>query len=371
MVEGGFIVGVKIQTNELITKLLNDWYVEIRSRNIAMSKQLKKEIDSKILNITSDENLLLHYALLNFRYQYLIDSLSIGKESFNEIESFPIPTDKMLTYYYHFFKAIHATITGDYILAQQEYGIAENELQNINDPIEHAEFYYKLSTFSCHSQQYVLALRQASMAQIIFSKHDGYNLNIGYCKNLSGLACIHLKEYGLAEEYLLAARDIFKKQNDSHAISYVQHNLGLMYASQNLSELAIKHLSEITTRNPNNYKALFIEAREHFKMKNKEKANFLIDNALIICNSLKQEEFYHRLMILKALNNNIPAKELEVIVNDAVDYFKKEKLYENIDIYYEFLAIKYYQEENNLEASKYFFKSSQARKDAFDKGALK
>ncbi|ADY24923.1 RapH N-terminal domain-containing protein [Bacillus paranthracis] len=362
---------VQIQTNELITKLLNDWYVEIRSRNIPTAKQLKEEIDSQILVIANDQNLLLHYALLNFRHQYLIDSLSIGKESFNKIESFPPATDDMLIYYYHFFKAIYATITGDYILAEREYGIAEDKLQNIDDPVEHAEFYYMLSTFSCHSQQYVLALRQSSMAQIIFSKQDGYNLNIGYCKNLSGLACIHLKEYGLAEEYLLAARDIFKKQNDTHAISYVQHNLGLMYASQNLSELAIKHLSEITIRNPNNYKALFIEAREHFKVKNTEQANILIDKALIICNSLKQEEFYHRLMILKALNNNIPAEELEKVVKNGVNYFEKEKLYENIDKYYEFLAIKYYQEENNSEASKYFFKSSQARKNAFDKGALK
>lgn len=364
-------MSIQTKANESVTKLLNDWYREIRSRHITNCHKLKTEIDSKIDNIDEDQNLLLYYSLLDFRHQYLIDSLSIGKDSFNTVEAFPTPTDDFLSYYYHFFKAIHATITGDYNLAQEQYDIAENKLQTIPDPLEHAEFYFKLSTFSCHNQQYVQALRQSSMAQVIFSKHEGYELNIGYCKNLSGLSCIHLKEYPLAEEYLIAAMDIFKKYNDEHAMLYVRHNLGFMYASQNLSELAIKQLSELNKEHPNNYKALFIEAREHFKMKNTAQANTLIDKSLEICKELQQEEFYHRLTILKALNNDLPAEKLEEAINEGINYFEKEQLYENIDTYYDALATKFYDEENDCKASKYFYRSSQARKRAFEKGALK
>ncbi|MES1051419.1 tetratricopeptide repeat protein [Bacillus thuringiensis] len=364
-------MSVQIKTNELVTNLLNEWYKTIRSRHIANCNKLKIEIDGKINNIDQDQELLLYYSLLNFRHQYLMDHLSIGKESFKDIESFPTPTDGLLVYYYHFFKAIHATITGNYKLAQELYDIAENKLQAIPDPLEHAEFYFTLSTFSCHNQQYVLALRQSSMAQVIFSKHEGYELNIGYCKNVSGLACIHLKEYPLAEEYLITAMDIFKKYNEEHAKSSVRHNLGFMYASQNLSELAIKQLSELIKEHPNNYKAIFIKAREHFKLKNTEQANILIDKGLKICKELQQEDFHHRLAILKALNNNVSAEKLEKVVNNGMSYFENEQLYENIDTYCDALATKFYEEDNDSKASKYFYQSSQARKKAFEKGALK
>ncbi len=38
----------------------------------------------------------------------------------------------------------------------------------------------------------------------------------------------------------------------------VRQNLGLMYATQNLSPLAIRYLSEVNQKMPNNYKALLL-----------------------------------------------------------------------------------------------------------------
>lgn len=39
-----------------------------------------------------------------------------------------------------------------------------------------------------------------------------------------------------------------------------------MYAGQNLSELAIRYLSEVIQELPKDYKAIFIKAREHMEM---------------------------------------------------------------------------------------------------------
>ena len=64
----------------------------------------KKEIESSIENIEEDQNLLLYYSLLDFGYKYLIDNLSVAKNSFDQIESFNKPTDDFLSYYYHFIK---------------------------------------------------------------------------------------------------------------------------------------------------------------------------------------------------------------------------------------------------------------------------
>lgn len=362
---------VQIKSNEQITNMLNDWYVEIRARHLGNAHKLRLEIDKKIHNIEEDQNLLLYYSLLDFRHQYLMDHLSIGKDSFDKIESFHTPTDNLLSYYYFFFKAIHATSIGNYNLAREYYDKAEIKLKEIPDQLEHAEFYYKLSTFSCHNQQYVPAIKQASKAKEIFSKYKGYELNIGYCNNLSGLSCTHLKEYELAEEYFISAIDIFQKEKEEQAILYVRHNLGFMYAKQNLSELAIRYLSEVIQKSPNNYRAILIEACEHAKLNNKNKALELLEKGLKISNELKIEEYQHRFKILLAINNEIPGEKLERIILAGMIYFEKENLYEYIAEYNEILAIKFYHEDNHSKASKYFYLSSKARKKSHNKGALK
>ncbi|WP_242267264.1 Rap family tetratricopeptide repeat protein [Bacillus cereus group sp. BfR-BA-01518] len=362
---------VQTQKNEQITQMLNDWYSEIRARHLGSAHRLKLEIDKKIHSIEEDQNLLLYYSLLDFRYQYLMDSLSISKDSFDKIESFNTPTDNLLAYYYSFFKAIHSNIIGNYNLAKKYYDEAEIRLREIPDQLEHGEFYFKLSTFSCHNQQYVPALKQASKAKEIFSKYTGYELNIGYCNNISGLACTHLKEYELAEEYFISAMDIFQKEKEKQAILYVRHNLGFMYAKQNLSELAIRYLSEVIQKLPNNYKAILIEACEHAKLNNKEKTLELLEKGLKISHELKNEEYQHRFNILLAINNEIPGEKLESIILAGMIYFEKENLYEYIHEYNEILAIKFYHEDDHSKASKYFYLSTKARKKSHNKGALK
>ncbi|SCL85814.1 Protein of unknown function [Bacillus cytotoxicus] len=55
-------------------------------------------------------------------------------------------------------------------------------------------------------------------------------------------------EFEQAEEHLNRSIDILQKQNEEKLILVVRHNLGLLYAMQNLSPLAICHLSEFTEK---------------------------------------------------------------------------------------------------------------------------
>ncbi|MFP3670935.1 tetratricopeptide repeat protein, partial [Priestia sp. SIMBA_032] len=82
----------------------------------------------------------------------------------------------------------------------------------------------------------------------------GYEINVAFCDNLIGLACTHLREWELAEEYFTKAMDMFQKIDEEQFILMVRQNLGLMYATQNLSPLAIRYLSEVNQKMPNNYK---------------------------------------------------------------------------------------------------------------------
>ena len=65
---------------------------------------MKEEIDSKISVLDVDRDVLLYHALLNFRYDALVDWIGVREDSFDKVEAFEIPTEGFLAYYYHFSK---------------------------------------------------------------------------------------------------------------------------------------------------------------------------------------------------------------------------------------------------------------------------
>ncbi|MED2793028.1 hypothetical protein P4256_14945 [Bacillus wiedmannii] len=103
----------------------------------------------------------------------------------------------------------------------------------------------------------------------------------------------------------------------------MKHNLGLLYADQNLSELAIKYLNGSLVNNP---KTLFLLAQEHFKLNDTNAVNLHIENGLKISN----EEYKHHFNILKGLNDNISTDVLEEIILAGICYFKKEALWKYV-----------------------------------------
>ncbi|CAM4046171.1 histidine kinase [Bacillus manliponensis] len=364
--------------NERITQLLNEWYIEIRSRRLQEAQCLKEQIDIQINRLKEevdesmqDQNLLLYYSLLDFRFNYLADNLNVSKDSFDKIEAFNVPMDNFLSYYYHFFKAIHCDAIGNYMLAKEHYYKAEELLRYVPDELEKAEFYYKMGYSHYDNQRGLQAIKEVTKAKDIFSNNAGYETNVAFCDNMLGLACIHLKEWELAEEHLTSAMDKFQKIGEENFILIVRHNLGWLYANQNLSELAIRYLSEVIEKTPKQFRAIYVKAKEHYKLKEHEAATELIEKGLAICNDLQNEGYLHHFKILKALNENIPAEELEKIVIKGIAYFDREELYEYKQEYEEKLAVKFYEEDNHKKASSYFYGSTQSKQNSLNKGALR
>lgn len=369
---------VPVKGNEQISKLLNDWYQAMLQQQVLKATNLKQEIDEKINKIKDiqdeqyqDQNLLLYYSLLDFRYKVLTDSLSITKNSFDIVESYNAPSDEFLSYYYHFFKAVHATLTTNYNEASEYYEKAEELLTAVPDELEHAEFYYRISAFYNYTYQPLKVINYANKALDIFNHHMGYETNIALCKNLLGGVCIHLKQYEQAEEYFTAAIDILQKQNEETLILRVRNNLGWLYASQNLSKLAIRHLSEVVENLPNHYKAILLLGREYFKLGETRKAAELVEQGSNICNELDDKVYKHHFAILREMNHNISTEKIEEVILEGIAYFDKEQLHEYTQEYAEKLALRFYKEDNHLKASKYFHLYHQAKGKTFEKGALK
>jgi tetratricopeptide (TPR) repeat protein len=186
------------------------------------------------------------------------------------------------------------------------------------------------------------------------------------------MACISLEQFELAEEYLLQAVDIFKKANEDSIVFKVKHNLGLMYADQGLSEVAIRHLTdvfnEIKYTRPGYFsRTAYLLAREHYKMKRPEKVAYYIEDGLRDCS----EEYKHHFSILPAKNNNLSVEELEGIILPAIEYLKEQELWKDVVAYSDDLAKKWYDIGNKEKVSTYFHLNYEARQTFKKKGSLK
>lgn len=364
-------MSIQTKKNEQVISLHNEWYQKIRSQQIREAKQLEEKINKNIDEIEKDQELLLYHALLKFRYKLLTDGENINQDYFEKVESLYTVKNNFLDYYYHFFRAINYTLCKNNDKALESYEKAEELLKYVPDKLEKAEFNYRISSFYLHTYQPLPAIKYVSKAKKIFSENPGYENNVAACENILGAACIDIKQFQQAEVSFNSAIDILRKQNEDILILRVRNNLGLLYASQNLSALAIRHLSEVNQKIPNHYKAIFLEAREHFKLGETNIAKEMIERGLNICSQMKNEEYQHHFAILDKLNRNTPSEELEGTILNAVDYFNKKQLYNYTQEYMGILAVKFYEDDNHSKASKYFYVSHEAKNKKFEKGALK
>ncbi|MBJ8053671.1 tetratricopeptide repeat protein [Bacillus cereus] len=338
-----------------IIRLLNDWYQEMLVQHVIKAGELKKEIDSKIYNMEEDQEILIYYSLLSFRYKMLIGEFDSKKTNINSISE---RTDTFLQYYYYFFEFIYAMELGNYYNAKKHYKVAESLLASIPDEAEKAEFNYRVSLFHCCISQPTLAISYALKAQDFFGKSLGYEVKTAACKNTLGVCCIALGQYELAEEYLVSAMNTFTNLNEEQLIIKVRCNLCLLYAEQKFSELAIQHLIYSFEEIEKDYKTIFLLASEYSKLKKFKEASRYIEKGLKICN----REYEYHFNILKALNEEMPIEELEVIIEEAIRYFKEQNLWIEVKKYADWLAIQYFDVANEKKAIQYFYLSYEARR---------
>ncbi|AJA23040.1 TPA: hypothetical protein ACR3Z0_002518 [Bacillus thuringiensis] len=364
---------VQEKSNKQLMELLNEWYEKIRLYHVKEAKQTHLQVKESLKVIETDPYLSFYYSLLDFRYKVLVDGVSITKDSFKNIEKLPNIEEEylFLSYYYYFFKAIHFTIIANYNEAKTHYEKAKKLLPYIPNEIEKAEFEYRVSTYCYQSYQPFKAIQHVVKAKEIYLDHVGYGINIALCDNVFGLACIDLREFEKAEECLNTVIDVFNKYDEEHLLLRARYNLGWLYNIQDLYPLAIRQSSEIINKIPNHFKALFVLARAYYKLEGIETAKSYIEQGINYTNKAGNEEYKHRFAVLNELLTELPRIKLEKVVTDAISYFEKEEMWDCVKEYAEVLALQFYEADNHVKASKYFYISSNAGKKHLKKGALK
>ncbi|PEI87691.1 aspartate phosphatase [Bacillus toyonensis] len=361
-----------ILNNEKVTKLLNEWYKVILSKQITKATRMKEEVDEKISVLMveqnrdlQDQNLLLYYSLLDYSYKVLINKSYVTRSDFDAVEKLTTKTiDEYLKYYYHFYKAVHNTMIANYMEAMEQFEEAERLLEYIPNDIEKAEFNYKLGELYYHLQQPLLTIKHVMKAKDIYKKHEDYVINQIECDTILGLASVTLSQFEQGEELFVRCLDMAKKHNCTRLITLIQYNLGFLYAKQGISATAIRHLMDVYKSERPYHKTVFLLAREHFKLNEIEKAQeFLIQGF-----DLADVEYTHHFRILRAQYDENYKQSLETAIKDGLNYFESQKLYGFMEEYSGILAKKLYQEGNHEKASQYFNISYDA-KELLQKGS--
>lgn len=369
-------MSIDVVTKEEIEKLLQEWNYDIRLRHMEKAKQLKQIIYNKIDTI-KDQDTLLYYTLINLRYRLLFDDISGIKEGLKSVQSFSIPKDNLLSYYYYCFKALHDVAIGDYSEAKKSYHNAEKYLEFVQDEIEKAEFLYKRAIFYWQIRKPLQSIENALQAIKLFEKHTGYEISIAGCENILGLACNTMNQYERAEEHFLSALDKLNKTDHQNLILKTRQNLGLLYADQDMSELAVRHLSEVIHSESHSLtglplvKAKYLLARENFKLGQKEAAKDIIQDGLKMCGNLDNKEYEYHFKILDVMNNVSSTDSLEKVIQEGISVFEQEGLIGYVKDYSQQLAIQFYEENNVSKAGEYYHIAYQAEKKLNEREALK
>ncbi|PEJ31470.1 Rap family tetratricopeptide repeat protein [Bacillus pseudomycoides] len=360
-----------VVTKEQIKHSLDAWYQSMLQQQVEKATRLKEEIESKINHMEEDQNISFYYSLLDFRYQVLADRLSITSNSFDKIDSLSLPNDLLLTHYYHLFKGIHLMFISNYKESEIHFEKAKELLKQVSNPIEQAEFHQHFAVLYHHTYKMLSSIEYINKAKAIFLNQEGYEVKVASCENIIGTACIFLKQFEQAEEHLNRAIDILQKAKEDKLILIVRHNLGLLYATQNLSTLAIRHLSEVTEKLPNHIKAIFLQAREHYKLGEINIAQKLIENGLNICSAVGNKEYMYHFNILKRLNERCSMDLVEKEIKEGLFYFEKQGLWDYVEEYGELLAVKFRKLNNHEKVSDYFNICYEAKQKLLSRGALK
>ncbi|MCQ6305642.1 tetratricopeptide repeat protein [Bacillus cereus] len=337
---------IQTSSNDQSILKLEHWYSIIRKQNVKEAEKYYNTIISSLAKTASPINKL--YLLFHYRYLLLLEDYKCDLNlNISEFDG-----DPKLNYYYHFFKFIHHTNTGDYQQAQSFLNNARDLLKCTNDECEIAEFNYRVSLYYYYLADPIASIYHANLCINYFSQQTDYTTKLAACENTLGMAYITLEKWELAEKYLYSSLKTFKEINEEQLVLKVQYNLGLLYSERNQPESAIQYFLQ-SIEHDKDYKTLFLLAREYYKTQNTSHAL----NYLNIGKPYTNEEYKYHYDILIALIENRPIDELEIIIVKANKYFEEQQMWKEIKTYSAELAIAYLKQNNHSKSNEFFYKS--------------
>ncbi|MFH0348538.1 aspartate phosphatase [Bacillus vallismortis] len=323
-------VGVKI----------NDWYKMIRQFSVPDAEVLKSEVEQEIKAMEQDQDLLLYYSLMCFRHQLMLDSLEPPEKKYErpsiselleKIENQQKRLTGLLKYYSLFFRGMYEFDQKEYVQAIHYYRDAEQELNEVTDEIEKAEFHYKLADAYYQIDQHYVSLNHLTIAKSLFEGNCFYKVKVIGCNMMFGANMYDMHRLSEAETYYQEALHMaehLKGKQANRIIGVIHHNLGLVSArGRNLTgaeyffRKALEMKDHVNTAN--GIRTLYMMANVLYQSSKPEEARLFYQKALKLALHCNEEEYKAKLTIIYSIYEEYNEEEVE----QSLNYLETKRLW--------------------------------------------
>ena len=351
---------------------MDEWYRTLV--NYEEPEMLEKErvaIEEEMTQSGIEEPLIhLRFNLFNMRYRLYKVHMDEAKKLIKHLSGFKEILDPELEYYYYHFCGIYYNITNDYSNAIKCLKMAEDAIKLISHTeTEEAHLNYQFANLYSKFLRISDCMNSAEKALAIFNKD--YNVTrIADCQTILGVSNREIKNFTKAEYHYGQALKFAKLLNDPIRLGMIYHNLGYVKNGLSASEEAIEcyqqaliYKEKVENCDASKVKTMYLLAKEHYKLGNKEQCIELTKQALAISKKLNDKEYYYQLKLVESEVEGIKDESYEsVIYNEAIPYFKKRERWDRVATHAENLADYYFQIKYYKKAGEMYRIANDARK---------
>ncbi|MGG1244130.1 response regulator aspartate phosphatase RapI [Bacillus cabrialesii] len=363
---------------DLVTRKLNEWYTLIKNDQVEQAEIIKTEVEKELLNMEENQDALLYYQLLEFRHEIMlsymkskeIEDLHNAYETIKEIEEQGQLTG-MLEYYYYFFKGMYEFRRKELTTAISAYRIAESKLSEVEDEIEKAEFFFKVSYVYYYMKQTYFSMNYANRALKIFREYEEYAVQTLRCQFIVAGNLIDSLEYEAALQQFLNSLELAKKNNIEHLIAMSHMNIGICYDELKEYKKASQHLIlalEIFEKSKHSFltKTLFTLTYVEAKQQNYDVALSYFRKGRFIADKSNDKEYSAKFKILEGLFFSDGETQL---IKNAFSYLASRKMFADVENFSIEVA-DYYHEQGNLMLSNEYYRMSIEARRKIKKGEI-
>ncbi|OLP66929.1 Response regulator aspartate phosphatase F [Bacillus pumilus] len=290
-----------------VANMLNDWYIMMKKRQIKDAIQLKEDILQAFDQMEENQDVLLYYQLLEYRFKDLIeDTSSLDHSLF--VDEDAIRTDDMLSYYYYFFKGMYEMRRGNHDTAFHHLKLAENNLDLVHDDIEKAEFHYKTGCLYYNIRSTQLSIHHLKMASTIYDADPCYVKKSISCQMMLALNYADQAKYEEAEALFGQVIHSLEQLEDPDLLGHAYCNAAFIKSLKNDYSEAVPLLEKallietFESSSPGGYLlAMYAYTKALFKLKRPGLFQYYVQLSLQKAEHLKQRHISLKLSILETL----------------------------------------------------------------------
>ncbi|MGV3487726.1 MAG: tetratricopeptide repeat protein [Tuberibacillus sp.] len=339
---------------DILQSLYDEWF-EARLKDLDRLEEIKMKIDDAVKHLKGYIFTCPDYWLISLGHDVILEKLNEAAVSLDQLEKFETAGfDGRYQFYYYLFKGTFFLLKGEHQTALKNFQTAGERLKYSPNEIEKAEYYYKIGSIYYHLRKTIDSIHNLLNALTLFKSEPGYERRIAACEMALGLNSVDLHQWEEAEERFYNALNYVNKIEDTSMKTYIYHDLGLLYAEQNMSKAAIHWLTESLSDKTPNHKTIYLITREYFKLGKIIKAEEWLNRGMELVNKQRLTTYIIRFQLLKILYMERDKDNIETTLKNGITYFIKERIWNYVAENAKCLADFYAENGKYKEAVEYY-----------------